>query len=122
MGVIESVPSAKLPETWQAQPSSYPAQTFGTRWLREYRNLALRLPSVVIPEEKSLLLNPRDPAIRDLKPGKPQAFRFDTRLAVFLLGVCFLREAPERANGSARRAGKWGLYSGSRRLRPAFDQ
>jgi formylglycine-generating enzyme required for sulfatase activity len=28
-----------------------------------------------------------------------------------LLGVCFLREAPERANGSARRAGKWGLFS-----------
>ncbi|MEX1114116.1 MAG: RES family NAD+ phosphorylase [Akkermansiaceae bacterium] len=80
--LIESAPIAKLPETWQAQPSSYPAQTFGTRWLREYRNLALRLPSVVIPEEKSLLLNPRDSAMRDLKPGKPQAFRFDTRLAV----------------------------------------
>jgi len=26
-----------------------------------------------------------------------------------LLGVCFLREAPERAIGSDRRAGKWGL-------------
>jgi hypothetical protein len=28
-----------------------------------------------------------------------------------LLGVRFLWEAPERANGSGRRAGKWGLVS-----------
>jgi RES domain-containing protein len=55
---------------------------FGTRWLREYRNLALRLPSVVIPQEKSLLLNPRDPAMSDLKPGKAQAFSFDPRLVI----------------------------------------
>jgi len=27
----------------------------------------------------------------------------------WLLGVCFVREAPERAIGSGRRAGKWGL-------------
>jgi RES domain-containing protein len=80
--LIEKVPFAKLPENWQLQPSSHHAQTFGTRWLRDYRNLALKLPSVVIPEEKSLLLNPRDPAMRDLKPGKPQTFSFDPRLAL----------------------------------------
>ena len=32
---------------------------------------------------------------------------------VLLLGVCFLREAPERAIGSDRRAGKWGLAARS---------
>jgi hypothetical protein len=26
-----------------------------------------------------------------------------------LLGICFLREAPERAIGTDRRAGKWGF-------------
>lgn len=79
--LIETVPIAKLPETWQAQPSSHHAQTFGTRWLRDYRNLALRLPSVIIPVEKSLLLNPLYPGMRDLKPGKPRSFSFDPRLA-----------------------------------------
>lgn len=29
---------------------------------------------------------------------------------VALLGFCFVREAPERANGLDRRAGKWGLF------------
>ena len=28
-----------------------------------------------------------------------------------LLGICFLREAPERAIGTDRRAGKWGLIA-----------
>jgi RES domain-containing protein len=79
--LIDIVPFAKLPENWQLQPSSHHAQDFGSRWLRDARNLALQLPSVVIPEEKSLLLNPRDPSMRDLKPGKPQAFSFDPRLA-----------------------------------------
>ncbi|MEO5916540.1 MAG: RES family NAD+ phosphorylase [Luteolibacter sp.] len=79
--LIDKVPSSKLPENWRLQPSSQQAQVFGTRWLRDFRNLALLLPSVVIPEEKSLLLNPKDPAMRDLKPGKPKPFSFDPRLA-----------------------------------------
>ena len=77
---IDRVPAGKLPSTWRAQPSSYLAQVFGSHWLRDYQNLALQLPSVVIPEEKSLLLNPADLAMRDLKLGKPQIFNFDPRL------------------------------------------
>ena len=79
--LIVTVPYARLPMDWKLQPSSHYAQAFGSSWLRDSRNLALRLPSVIIPEEKSLLVNPRDPAMRDLKPGKPQAFSFDPRLA-----------------------------------------
>ena len=80
--LIDTVPIARLPMNWQMQPSSHYAQAFGSRWLRDSRRLALQLPSVVIPEEKSLLLNPKDPGMRDLKPGKPQAFSFDPRLVV----------------------------------------
>ncbi len=79
--LIDHVPPSKLPENWRLQPSSREAQTFGSRWLRDYRNLSLLLPSVVIPEEKSLLLNPLNPAMRDLKSGKPKPFSFDPRLA-----------------------------------------
>jgi RES domain-containing protein len=79
--LIDTVPSTRLPMDWKSQPSSHSAQAFGARWLSDTRNLALQLPSVIIPEEKSLLLNPRHPAMRDLKPGKPQSFSFDSRLA-----------------------------------------
>ncbi len=80
--LIDKVPLSKLPTEWRLQPSSRQAQIFGTRWLRDYQNLSLLLPSVVIPEEKSLLVNPLNPHMRDLKPGKPKPFSFDPRLAV----------------------------------------
>lgn len=77
---IEKVDHQDLPENWQARPSSQHAQTFGSRWLRDGKRPALRLPSVVIPEEFSLLLNPQHPKSRGLKTGEPKPFRFDSRL------------------------------------------
>jgi RES domain-containing protein len=79
--LIDKVPPSKLPVGWRLQPSSRQAQVFGSRWLRDDRNLSLRVPSVVIPEEHSLLLNPLNPHMRDLKPGNPSPFSFDPRLA-----------------------------------------
>lgn len=73
--------SKKLPLDWQERPSSYAAQVYGSEWLRGGKHLALRLPSVVIPEESSLLLNPAHPAISKIKVGKPRAFTFDSRLS-----------------------------------------
>ena len=80
--LISLAPLSKLPPEWRLQPSSRNAQSFGTRWLQDDENLALLLPSVVIPEEQSLLVNPSNSHMRDLKPGKPRRFRFDSRLAV----------------------------------------
>jgi RES domain-containing protein len=77
---IDRVPHGDLPENWRAQPSSQGARAFGRRWLQDAPNLSLLLPSVVIPEENSLLLNPSHPAVRDLKTGKPRPFNFDQRL------------------------------------------
>jgi RES domain-containing protein len=78
---IELIPASSLPGNWRAQPSSRAAQAFGASWLRAGTNLALQLPSVVIPEEKSLLLNPFHPLMSELVPGKPLPFSFDSRLA-----------------------------------------
>jgi len=78
---IDRIPASSLPENWRAQPSSRAAQAFGASWLRSRRNLALQVPSVVIPEENSLLINPSHPLMRRLIPGKPLPFSFDSRLA-----------------------------------------
>ena len=80
--LIDRVPLSKLPGNWRLQPTSHQAQTFGSRWLRDVRNLALRLPSVIIPEEFSLLLNPLHPKMREVRPGKSKSFSFDSRLSV----------------------------------------
>lgn len=79
--LIDVVPTSKLPDEWRMNPSSRNAQYFGAVWLQDRRNLGLLLPSVIIPEEKSLLLNPSHPAMRNVRPEQPELFSFDPRLS-----------------------------------------
>lgn len=72
---------SRLPEDWQSQPSSMAARDFGSRWLDTSKKLGLRLPSVVIPQESTVLLNPMHPQMRELGAGKQLTFSFDRRLA-----------------------------------------
>ena len=73
-------PAKKLPADWREQPSSVGAQHYGADWLRRGKGVALRLPSVIIPQESSLLLNPRHADAKSLKISKPEVFSFDPRL------------------------------------------
>ena len=75
---IES--ATHLPADWQAQPDSLRAQEFGGEWLRRRSALALQLPSVIIPEEPIILMNPEHADAELVKWSKPQAFAFDPRL------------------------------------------
>jgi RES domain-containing protein len=77
---IEKPPRYRIPENWRSHPSSQDAKAFGSRWLRDGQNLGLLLPSVIIPEESSLMINPSHPRIGELEIGKAVAFRFDSRL------------------------------------------
>ena len=79
--VEECIPST-LPRTWREQPSSPAARDFGRRWLATGHGLALRVPSVIIPEEFSILLNINHSRMRDLQVGEARAFSFDPRLSV----------------------------------------
>ena len=76
---IEEANAAKLPSDWQALPSSPGAKRFGGDWLRERRAVALKLPSVVIPEESTILLDPLHPHAAALNISPPEFFCFDPR-------------------------------------------
>lgn len=78
--LIETAATRKLPGGWRDQPSSLAAQRFGGDWLRTAKGVALVLPSVIIPEERALLLNPSHPEMSAIKWTKPKSFRFDERL------------------------------------------
>ena len=77
--LIQAVSIADLPAAWQALPSSLTARNFGAKWLRGRRALALKLPSVIIPEEHSLMLNPRHADVVKLRVSKPRKFELDPR-------------------------------------------
>jgi RES domain-containing protein len=70
----------KVPDDWREQPTSIGAQRYGGDWLRRGEGVALRLPSVIIPQESSLLLNPGHINARELKISRPEVFSFDPRL------------------------------------------
>ena len=78
---LETVPLRTLPADWQNYPRSSVTSTLGSRWLKEQRTLALRVPSVLVPQEHNLLLNPAHPEFGQVKlAAEPAPFRFDERL------------------------------------------
>jgi RES domain-containing protein len=53
----------------------------GDEWLARASNLVLRAPSVLVPEDLNLMLNPAHPAMAEVKIESARRFRFDPRLA-----------------------------------------
>jgi RES domain-containing protein len=70
----------ETPPDWrETEPRE--ARTLGTEWMNSRSSVALAIPSVVIPEERNLLLNPEhaDFALHVHILG-PQPFEWDQRL------------------------------------------
>jgi RES domain-containing protein len=57
-------------------------QAAGDLWVAEGGQLAIHVPSVVIPEEFNVLLNPNHPEYSAVVWSEPRPFRFDPRLFV----------------------------------------
>jgi RES domain-containing protein len=58
-------------------------QTAGQVWVETATELAVRVPSVVIPEEFNVLLNPKHAHFGELVWSNPRPFHFDPRLFIF---------------------------------------
>ena len=55
-------------------------RTVGQEWLRSGRSCALRVPSIVIPEEHNLVVNPAHAQARQIALVTERPFNFDGRL------------------------------------------
>jgi RES domain-containing protein len=69
-----------LPKDWSALPYGEQARKFGDRWVAERGSVALLVPSVILPAERNLLLNPLHPGTSRVKIRAPESFAFDRRL------------------------------------------
>jgi len=69
-----------LPSRWDSRPYTRDSQQHGDRWLDSAVSLAVRVPSVVVPLESNILINPlhRDAGL--LEVGAPVPFPLDPRL------------------------------------------
>lgn len=50
-----------LPQTWAAIPAGNASVQFGSAWLLSKRSPILLVPSVIVPEERTVLINPLHP-------------------------------------------------------------
>lgn len=70
-----------LPPSWRTEPPPPALRDIGDAWARATSSLALRVPSVVVPEEENLLVNPSHPRFAELRVvGSPKPVSLDPRL------------------------------------------
>lgn len=74
------ITAADLPADWQRLTQPLPTAVLGDAWLLAGATLALRVPSVILPQEHNLLLNPAHPEFAQVRVVEAQPFSFDERL------------------------------------------
>lgn len=79
--MIEVASLSALPKGWDDISSPTVSRNFGADWVRRCERAAILLPSVIIPEERILMVNVRHPDFRKLVFSVPKPFLFDQRLA-----------------------------------------
>lgn len=80
LDLIAVLDDANVPPGWRARPDAPAARAVGDAWLAARTHPALSVPSVLVPQERNVLLDPAHPRFADLRIGPPVAFRFDDRL------------------------------------------
>jgi RES domain-containing protein len=77
---VEVFDGDKLPAGWRGDVPIAATQELGTAWIRRQSAVALRVPSVHVPEEGCILLNPEHPDTRRVQIYFPVDYGFDDRL------------------------------------------
>lgn len=78
--LLETVFPKQLPPDWDAKEPPDATRDLGSEWARSLRSLGFVVPSVVIPAERNVLLNPRHPRFAELLIEGPTPFAFDARM------------------------------------------
>ena len=77
--LISHYPVEILPENWRDSPATHLTQEIGDDWMNS-THLALSVPSLIIPEETNILINPLNPNFTKIVSHSPTDFHFDSRL------------------------------------------
>lgn len=78
-GELRLTPS-DLPANWQDMLYSAECRGLGDSWARDGQSLLLRIPSVIIPEEDNVLINPAHPGAEAVRVVSERRFSYDPRL------------------------------------------
>lgn len=70
----------RLPKNWRDHPAPPETEEFGTEWLLKRSAAVLLVPSVIVPGESNLLINPSHPDFSRIKIAERKPFAFDARM------------------------------------------
>ena len=69
-----------LPEKWNSYPIFTASQKYGSSWLEKEEVMAFSIPSVIVPQERNVVLNPRGRDFAEaLKIVSTEEFKLDSR-------------------------------------------
>ena len=71
---------ASLPVGWDAEPPGRASIGFGANWIRSGATALLIVPSVIVPEEFNVLINPQHSDSARITAGKVRKWLYDPRL------------------------------------------
>lgn len=72
--------ASDLPPGWDELPTSASSQALGRTWLERGEALAMRVPSVILPEENNMIINPLHPDYAQVTLTVVRPFVFDQRM------------------------------------------
>ncbi|HET7400384.1 MAG TPA: RES family NAD+ phosphorylase, partial [Usitatibacter sp.] len=72
----EEIDPAKIDPAWCAVPAGRASVDIGSRWYRNGRSLFLLVPSVILPEERGVLINARHPLAPSLTATVVRPFSY----------------------------------------------
>ncbi len=72
--------SASLGVGWDAEPAGRTSINLGSDWVRSRTSALLIVPSVIVPEELNVLINPEHPDSARITAAKTRRWLYDQRL------------------------------------------
>lgn len=76
----EVLDAATLPLGWDAEPPGKVSLDLGDQWLKAKTSSLLIVPSVIVPEEQNVLINPQHPDAGGVTAAKVRKWTYDPRL------------------------------------------
>lgn len=69
-----------LPAGWDALPAGNVSLDFGDNWLTSGQTVVMAVPSIVVPEDHVVLVNPAHPEAKRIKAVKLRKWLYDARI------------------------------------------
>jgi RES domain-containing protein len=74
------ITAASLPPTWVAEPPGAVTTDFGDHWLMSTTGALMLVPSIIVPEEYNVLINPAHPSAARITSAVTRQYLHDPRL------------------------------------------